>query len=580
MNHSRRRDKLEQDEKPKSKKGTTKPNYSINGRTYACESCKIGHRVSKCTHARNRPVLMTNDPGRPSADQKRHCDCPRQCSCSAKCKCDRNCSCTQVRYMLVYVPFSNQYGEEEEERGEWKVDREIITDMKGNTLSQEEVQRRAKQRESQGGSRNTRSNILGLGQSSSPASRREHTSTSSAQSDLNGVSAAAPTESCCSHRKNMQPMATAQMESKKEKESSPASTRPKCNCGEGCICAFCLEHPNNKESHRMIQQQAAQFAQNTSTSHPQTTSMKSENGYESCMGTSPQFALHTGPDPSMNDLQNMFGDRAGQGYLIRYPVRPYSPVPNTDEGEARSNGPPLPQPARRDQPTQQSEPPLPKVANNLNALSSPTAATFGDYLGPDALFSMPMSSNQEYLTSNMNSPNAFTDTYVGQGTIAGVFDTGGDWSMHGGMSGVQQTPNWSSTGGMSGYGYGAHTNGIGSETLQQNLGPPTAMSAGGNFTSSMGGFDFGTQSQASDFFDESNAQTTYEWPVANPNGIYQNHHQPNLFGPSPVASNRVPDSVVQPNLIYTNGVTGNTQSTRRPGTSHDSLGSGSSRGSF
>src|SRR5271154_2780670 len=184
-------------EKSRARKGESKlPNYSIAGRTFACQSCKKGHRVSKCTHALERPVHMTNDPGRPSADQKRHCDCPKQCSCTKKnCKCARNCMCTQVMYILVHVPFENQ-AENTETSGEWRIDKEVITDLKGNRLSEEEIQERARLKLMQ-------KSEIDVHRLNHPEARSLSLPTSSASSVANRLPLSAEntsTKCCCQHR--------------------------------------------------------------------------------------------------------------------------------------------------------------------------------------------------------------------------------------------------------------------------------------------------------------------------------------------------------------------------------------------
>jgi hypothetical protein len=296
-------------EKAKTKKESKVPTYRIGGRTFACEACKKGHRVSKCTHASERPVSMTHDPGRPSGDQKRHCDCPKQCSCTKKnCKCDRNCSCTQKMYMLVYVPMKDGDTGERDKEGEWKIDQEVITDLQGKKLTDDEIKVRNKLKQLQ---QSAKSGAL-LPENSKPS-----------PTILTDDSAP---KSCCQHKKNIeeqkQPIPVPE-------EASNGQRRPQCNCGTGCTCAFCLDHPNNQTSHLLAQQQAAYFS-NQAYGQPQMESSWAPLQVGgSCMGTNPRFAISNTPNPSHSQFQTLFpaAGPAGQGgYFISYPFTRFSPL--------------------------------------------------------------------------------------------------------------------------------------------------------------------------------------------------------------------------------------------------------------
>ena len=309
-------------EKSRVKKSDTKSaNYSIAGRTYACDSCKRGHRVSKCTHALQRPVHMTNDPGRPSADQKRHCDCPKQCSCTKKnCKCDRTCLCTQLMYMLVYVPFTKGEEEEENEVGEWRIDREVITDLKGNQLSLGEIRSREQKKQRQPG--DVRSKV---------AQRRSIPFDEPFSQTKTNPTSASTLGSCCSHKKAIETNVLPKPPIIEPHLSGAA--RRLCDCGSTCACAFCLDHPNNSISQDIARQKAkAYFAK-----EPSETSVKIEDfpnhsipAKGSCMGTNPQFAMLKHSNPTSMELSNAFGtdSTSRNGYFLSYPLTMYQTFPN------------------------------------------------------------------------------------------------------------------------------------------------------------------------------------------------------------------------------------------------------------
>ena len=308
--------------KPRGRKGEAKtPNYSIDGRTFACESCKKGHRVSKCTHALQRPVHMTNDPGRPSADQRRHCDCPRQCSCTKKnCKCDRNCNCIQRMYMLVYIPFEKTSKDTKTREGEWRIDREVITDLKGNRLSDEEIQKRKEKKRGQPGhevdTAFSREESHNSTDSESDPKFRETLALTISETTSNVV------PSCCKHK------ATLGITTKVKDQADPVpnslSTRPQCNCGTSCACAFCLDHPNNNVSQKIAQRQAAAFfADQDIVAREDQKDLNLWNASTgSCMGTSPQFAMLSNPNPSSSELLELFGPGTSSrnGYFLSYPL--------------------------------------------------------------------------------------------------------------------------------------------------------------------------------------------------------------------------------------------------------------------
>ena len=138
---------------------------SFNGKTYACISCKNGHRVRQCDHGYDRPVSATNQPGRPSSGSKRKCTCPKDCSCHDKdnCKCERNCVCVEAMYLIVHVSkkgspkIQHKVSKIERspspiisrvnEKGQQEVLQKVYTDLTGKPLSDEETKRRNEERE-------------------------------------------------------------------------------------------------------------------------------------------------------------------------------------------------------------------------------------------------------------------------------------------------------------------------------------------------------------------------------------------------------------------------------------------------
>jgi Copper fist DNA binding domain len=425
-------------QKPKAKKRDgIVPNYRIDGRTFACEGCKNGHRVSKCTHAPHRPVLMTNDPGRPSADQKRHCDCPKTCSCTKKnCKCDRNCTCVQTMYMLVYVPMGECENNQEKQKGEWKIDHEIITDLKGKPLTEEEIESRRREKSRQKQGRTSRAGTLGAVNDRPPSQGSTNTTATSIsmKTEMATTVAASTSESGCCHRKNVQEQSRVP-EVKKENLTPVQVERPlgDCNCGDECACAMCLDHPNNMTSQRIIQRRAAQLWSNPSMLRGNALNQKSLTppGEKSlsCMGTRPQFAFHTNPHPSEADFQTMFGQDAttSRGYCLSYPVNGYPSTPAAPGGHCCSSTMSTnhPDPSGHEGPSQF----LPFVDPNADFLSTPHPL-------PNQHFTMATMSVPEQSTQQMDFSKSFnfgSDMFqaehcVGQATVAGVYGMGDDWA--------------------------------------------------------------------------------------------------------------------------------------------------------
>jgi hypothetical protein len=439
-------------QKPKAKKKDgIVPNYSINGRTFACEGCKNGHRVSKCTHAAQRPVHMTNDPGRPSADQKRHCDCPRTCQCIKKnCKCDRKCNCMQTMYMLVCVPMGDKESDEEKQMGEWQIGRTVITDLKGKELTTDEVALRRQEKSRQQQGRTSRASTLGAVNGSLPPqgpTTRFATPVSIKNEESATLPVSMPKSGCCS-RKNIQdqrPVVEVKAEQAATVEAKHLQRH--CNCGDDCACAICLVHPNNATSHRIIQQRAVELSNNAlalrGNAVDQSHRTRPEEKGLSCRGTNPQFAWHTNPNPSAADLQTLFGTdhMADSGYYISYPVHGYSLGLAAPEGSCCSSSMPS---HRRDLSNHNgSSRFLPFVGPNVELLSPPHPVSIDDFAIPPG-FPEQVTSQTDFPQYLDLSDDIFpSEPYVGQATVAGVYGMGDNWPNFSASQPIPQS--WSST---------------------------------------------------------------------------------------------------------------------------------------
>ena len=432
--------------KPRKKAEPVTPNYRIGGRTFACEGCKNGHRVSKCTHALERPVLMTNDPGRPSSDQKRHCYCPKTCSCTKEnCKCDRDCTCTRKMYMLVRVPVlgPNDY--------EWQVSRELTTDLKGNELSQDEIRRRHLQRTLQQPDRSSWGSSADTGTSSPPSQSSMTTSAIPAGSGFGSPTpvvrdfhtSTLPKSNCCQHRKNIEEHKPSVPEvehaetvrTEQEDCGMPVHTkRVQCSCGPGCTCAFCYDHPNNATSQRIAHEQALYYG-GLRPMQDDPNQFQTLEEMNSCMGTSPQIGWFDTPHPSAVDIKNMFGieDMASSSgsYFLSYPVKGFSQA--AFQEPAADNDP------------QQLEFPVQMGANfgdpgfsqqNIVHQEGMIAATHGLCDTNHAAMQQPMLQQDEshpdilpslnYVSPSTPGTTAFyTNPWVGDASVAGVY---GDWA--------------------------------------------------------------------------------------------------------------------------------------------------------
>jgi len=313
--------------KPNSKTEFT-PIQQFNGKTYACESCKRGHRVNKCDHGRTRPISETNQPGRPSAGQKRGCHCPRNCACTTKtCKCQRDCSCTQEAFLIVRVDGPQIISREatsspkpvweDANENRWTL-KKVWADANGKEIDDQEYQERKRRlKEREDGVVSTPD----IPKSSCCGSKKPKEET---QSPL------PPAVGGCRHRQNLEKQPeqdslapTAVDMGTATKESWKAA----CSCGSGCSCLYCPDHPNNATSINHAQQQVKNLAEQALPEFDglMPVSFMPETNSTSCMGGRPTFFLSRTPNVSQQAMQQFFPDLADPNAIyLRYPISQHS----------------------------------------------------------------------------------------------------------------------------------------------------------------------------------------------------------------------------------------------------------------
>ncbi|KAJ9601955.1 hypothetical protein H2200_013514 [Cladophialophora chaetospira] len=297
----------------------------INGKTYACESCKRGHRVHKCDHGKTRPISETNQPGRPSAGSKRGCHCPRNCACTTKtCKCERDCACTQEMFLVVRLDNPVAISREST-----STPKPVWEDAEGNQLTLKKVWADANGKEIDDEEYQARQRLM---------------------KEREDAAKDAPQSSCCSSRqpkkepdspkggcRHLQSMAAIQphpgpslLEATPQSQTTKPAPEPwmsTCSCGTGCSCLYCPDHPNNATSINHAQQQVKNIAEqayaggNTLTPVPSNT----ESTSRSCMGGQPSFFLSSTPDVSQHHLQQFFADTLNPNAIyLAYPISQHS----------------------------------------------------------------------------------------------------------------------------------------------------------------------------------------------------------------------------------------------------------------
>lgn len=315
--------------KAPSRSDSTAVQY-FNGKTYACESCKRGHRVQKCDHGRTRPISETKQPGRPSGGQKRGCQCPRNCACTTKtCKCKRDCACTQEMYLIVRVDGPQTINREatstprpvwEDEDGNTMTLKKVWADANGKQIDFEEYQaRQRRKQEREEGITPTPE----VAKSSCCSSKRpkEEASETSSQGPSSG----------CRHRQNITITQSATdvrtpNASQNAAKSSNDSWVAACSCGSGCSCLYCPDHPNNETSIRHTQQQVKNLAEQAYIGEGlMPASLMPENNTRSCMGGRPSFFLSKTPGVSQQQLEQFFSQNLDPDAIyLTYPIQQHS----------------------------------------------------------------------------------------------------------------------------------------------------------------------------------------------------------------------------------------------------------------
>lgn len=329
-----------EDGKIKKVKPTTKSDPTItaiqhiNGKTYACESCKRGHRVHKCDHGKTRPISETNQPGRPSGGQKRGCQCPRNCACTSKtCKCKRDCSCTQDMYVIVRVDGPQLINRDatstpkpvwEDAEGNQMTLKKVWADANGKQIDEEEYNKRKRKfKEREEGIPPTPEI------KSCCATKPTIPTTQPKQEPDSSPSITAP--SGCRHRQNLSALpAHDSLMSDHVQQAVKSSTDPwmaACSCGSGCSCLYCPDHPNNATSINHTQQQIKNFAQHAYAGQGfgPNASFIPEAHSTSCMGGRPSFFLSRTPGVSQQQLEQLFSDHLNPNAIyLTYPIQQHS----------------------------------------------------------------------------------------------------------------------------------------------------------------------------------------------------------------------------------------------------------------
>ncbi|KIW28769.1 uncharacterized protein PV07_04643 [Cladophialophora immunda] len=311
--------------KLKTYKSETPAIQHFNGKTYACESCKRGHRVHKCDHGKTRPISETHQPGRPSAGQKRGCHCPRNCACTTKaCKCDRDCACTQEMYLIVRVDNPAAIGRDatstpkpiwEDAEGNKMTLKKVWADANGKEINDEEYQdrkRRMKERE-EAQSDEAKSPCCSSGKPNaepeSPKGGCRHRQNVAAIPPLPGLPKPDP-----ELVQGLQPQPS-------------ESWKSSCSCGSGCSCLYCPDHPNNATSINHTQQQVKNLAEQAYIGNQSLTPVAPmpQNNPRSCMGGQPSFFLSRTPAVSQQQLQQFFSDTLNPNAIyLTYPIQQHS----------------------------------------------------------------------------------------------------------------------------------------------------------------------------------------------------------------------------------------------------------------
>ena len=301
-------------------KHSSTPIQFWDGRTYACNACKRGHRVKQCDHGKDGKLISaTNQPGRPSSGSDRKCTCPKSCKCAGNCKCVKDgCMCVQQMFLIVALksrPKPVWVNRELEEVPRWtdedgveKTLNPVYTDMNGNVLSPEEAKEREEERERR---RNEDSQPL---KTSCCASKQ------SKQDTHDQEPSPIPPTTGCRHKEQLSaPPAPIITPNPQPLQSS------RCTCGVKCQCTLCPEHPNNTATQQYNAQQLHFMAHNADRTYLPTQSTTSgqmfrpEVPQQSCLGGEASYFL-TREQPTAQDFQRLFPDYAPGDFVLTYPM--------------------------------------------------------------------------------------------------------------------------------------------------------------------------------------------------------------------------------------------------------------------
>ncbi|RMZ91730.1 hypothetical protein DV736_g1064, partial [Chaetothyriales sp. CBS 134916] len=296
-----------------------------DGKTYACNACKRGHRVKLCDHGKaGKLVSATNQPGRPSSGSDRKCTCPKSCKCAGNCKCVKDgCLCVQQVFLVVALKsrpkpvWINQEPEQTpqwtDENGEQKTLNPVYTDLKGNILSPEEAKAREEEKERR---RNEPATAI----------PRKPSCCSSKPAKVQVHDEASPTPSPgCRHKNTHIPSQPPIAMSEAPKVSIPRQVPSRCTCGAKCQCTLCPEHPNNTATRQYNAQQLNAMAANPNGTYIPTQTMvngqlfKPEVPQGSCMGGEASYFL-TREQPTLDDFHRLFPDFSSDDFVLTYPM--------------------------------------------------------------------------------------------------------------------------------------------------------------------------------------------------------------------------------------------------------------------
>jgi hypothetical protein len=342
--------------------------------------------------------------------------------------------------MLVWVPLEGPDQKEQNEQkgqkenGEWRIGKEVVADLRGKPLSDEEVKRRTQMKALPCGRRTTRASTIGTTSTQTPPAGGSPQPLAVEAEASSPERQSSPKRSCC-NRKNIQEE-EAVVPVPKLGPTQATNLRKKCEC-LNCVCLYCLEHPNNEASQRNAQYRAAQF---TGRNMNSDAAYLGPSGNDlSCMGTNPHFAWHTSPNPSMLELQNLFGQQnmTSQGYVLSYPITPAVGVNPQSRAFSISKS--------NDLQGQGSD------VMNLAGPSSccaPTPSLFAQgqrYPRTPDNFQMP---EEAYGLSSMTQTSDIPEVqhYVGQAMVTGIYGSDTTWNNTMLPSGLYQSHlDWSST---------------------------------------------------------------------------------------------------------------------------------------